>query len=86
MGDMNIHITWLTHVRTGPKKKNRGPVSDKNYPTLSRGARGVGIKLPPPPPPSPPGVRCLAKNLVRETKFLKKLVRRTLNPPPPPPL
>ena len=24
MGDMNIHITWLTHVRTGPKKKNRG--------------------------------------------------------------
>ena len=25
MGDMNIHVTWLTHVRTGPKKKNRGP-------------------------------------------------------------
>ena len=25
MGDMNIHITWLTHVRTGPKKKNRAP-------------------------------------------------------------
>ena len=31
MGDMNIHITWLTHVRTGPpppppppQKKNRG--------------------------------------------------------------
>ena len=23
MGDMNIHITWLTHVRTGPQKKNR---------------------------------------------------------------
>ena len=23
MGDMNIHITWLPHVRTGPKKKNR---------------------------------------------------------------
>ena len=22
MGDMNIHITWLTHVRTGPKKKS----------------------------------------------------------------
>ena len=22
MGDMNIHITWLTHVRTGPKEKN----------------------------------------------------------------
>ena len=21
VGDMNIHITWLTHVRTGPKKK-----------------------------------------------------------------
>ena len=21
MGDMNIHITWLTHVRTEPKKK-----------------------------------------------------------------
>ena len=21
MGDMNIHVTWLTHVRTGPKKK-----------------------------------------------------------------
>ena len=21
MDDMNIHITWLTHVRTGPKKK-----------------------------------------------------------------
>ena len=20
MGDMNIHITWLTHVRTGPQK------------------------------------------------------------------
>ena len=20
---MNIHITWLTYVRTGPKKKNR---------------------------------------------------------------
>ena len=27
MGDMNIHITWLTHVRTGPKKKNRPPAS-----------------------------------------------------------
>ena len=27
MGDMNIHITWLTHVRTGPKKKNRCPVA-----------------------------------------------------------
>ena len=27
MGDMNIHITWLTHVRTGPKKKNRAPAS-----------------------------------------------------------
>ena len=26
MGDMNIHITWLTHVRTGPQKKNRGRV------------------------------------------------------------
>ena len=25
MGDMNIHITWLPHVRTGPKKKNRSP-------------------------------------------------------------
>ena len=24
MGDMNIHITWLTHVRTGPPQKNRG--------------------------------------------------------------
>ena len=24
MGDMNIHITWLAHVRTGPQKKNRG--------------------------------------------------------------
>jgi len=23
---MNIHITWLTYVRTGPKKKNRFPV------------------------------------------------------------
>ena len=23
MGDMNIHITWLTHVRTGPKKKKK---------------------------------------------------------------
>ena len=21
MGDMNIHITWLPHVRTGPQKK-----------------------------------------------------------------
>ena len=27
MGDMNIPITWLTHVRTGPKKKNRWPAS-----------------------------------------------------------
>ena len=29
MGDMNIHITWLTHVRTGPKKKKiaAGPVT-----------------------------------------------------------
>ena len=28
MGNMNIHITWLTHVRTGPppQKKNRYPV------------------------------------------------------------
>ena len=25
MGDMNIHITWLTHVRTGPKKKKSRP-------------------------------------------------------------
>ena len=25
MGDMNIHITWLTHVRTGPPQKNRHP-------------------------------------------------------------
>ena len=25
MGDMNIHITWLTHVRTGPKKKKIAP-------------------------------------------------------------
>ena len=25
MGDMNIHITWLTHVRTGPKKKKSQP-------------------------------------------------------------
>ena len=23
--NMNIHITWLTYVRTGPKKKNRIP-------------------------------------------------------------
>ena len=23
MGDMNIHITWLTHVRTGPQKKKK---------------------------------------------------------------
>ena len=23
MGDMNIHISCLTHVRTGPKKKNK---------------------------------------------------------------
>jgi len=22
---MNIHITWLTHVRTGPQKKNSAP-------------------------------------------------------------
>ena len=46
MGDMNIHITWLTHVRTGPKKKNR-----------RRDARGVSQldeireSQPPPPPP-----------------------------------
>ena len=25
MGDMNIHITWLTHVRTRPKKKKSPP-------------------------------------------------------------
>ena len=25
MGYMNIHITWLTHVRTGPKKKKSLP-------------------------------------------------------------
>ena len=24
MGDMNIHTTWLTHMRTGPKKKIAG--------------------------------------------------------------
>ena len=37
MGDMNIHITWLTHVRTGPKKKNRrrgGPLEAIIAPTI----------------------------------------------------
>ena len=29
MGDMNIHITWLTHVRTGPKKKIAPRVSSE---------------------------------------------------------
>ena len=28
MGNMNIHITWLTHVRTGPKKKKSRPGND----------------------------------------------------------
>ena len=32
MGDMNIHITWLTHVRTGPKKKNRGRPGVVSFP------------------------------------------------------
>ena len=31
MGDMNIHITWLPHVRTGPKKKNRFRPSLASY-------------------------------------------------------
>ena len=35
MGDMNIHITWLTHVRTGPKKKKSQPGSSSRWPTLS---------------------------------------------------
>ena len=30
MGDINIHITWLTHVRTGPKKKIRAWVLSRN--------------------------------------------------------
>ena len=32
MGDMNIHITWLTHVRTGPppKKLPRSPVFSRS--------------------------------------------------------
>ena len=35
MGDMNIHITWLTHVRAGPKQKNRGPVASPHHPQYS---------------------------------------------------
>ena len=31
MGDMNIHITWLTHVRTGPQKKNRSRTGSYAY-------------------------------------------------------
>ena len=31
MGDMNIHITWLTHVRTGPQKK----IADRIVSTFS---------------------------------------------------
>ena len=31
MGDMNIHITWLTHMRTGPQKKNRNPAMQSKY-------------------------------------------------------
>ena len=34
MGDMNIHITWLTHVRTGPKKKNRPLLNTTLIPCL----------------------------------------------------
>ena len=29
--NMNIHITWLTYVRTGPKKKNRRPEPPRAY-------------------------------------------------------
>ena len=32
MGDMNIHITWLTHVRTGPKKKKSRRASCRSPP------------------------------------------------------
>ena len=30
MGDMNIHITWLTHVRTGPPPKKSRPEAVRN--------------------------------------------------------
>ena len=35
MGDMNIHITWLTHVRTGPKKKKIASGPPKAQPQVS---------------------------------------------------
>ena len=34
MGDMNIHMTWLTHVRTGPKKKYRGRTTVAEVPYM----------------------------------------------------
>ena len=40
MGNMNIHITWLTHVRTGPppqkKKKSRSGLSGLGRTTFQR--------------------------------------------------
>ena len=35
MGDMNIHITWLTHVRTGPKKKKIAALKLRVTPTAT---------------------------------------------------
>ena len=39
MGDMNIHITWLTHVRTGPKKKKSRPRQGLAPPQFARSPR-----------------------------------------------
>ena len=50
MGDMNIHITWLTHVRTGPqKKKNRYPggvgTCSSDASTCSAGTSQIALSL-----------------------------------------
>ena len=47
MGDMNIHITWLTHVRTGPKKKNRGPTTCLEYLGIEIDTVALEMRLPP---------------------------------------
>ena len=43
MGDMNIHITWLTHVRTGPKKKIASGTGRATY-TVLRNVRKVSVR------------------------------------------
>ena len=56
MGDMNIHITWLTHVRTGPKKK------------IAAGPEKQGIYL---PRPKVPETNPKPVNAVKSVHLLK---------------